>query len=556
MKIIRKIYRGIFIAFFLLFTALLFFYRLDVKPGQDNDNADGTFGEITDYTVKTSNSLLSPVNLCETYMIPLGEIGDNPTALFFYTIHQETEVYVEDVCIYSQSLNNNRLFGKSPGNVWNSLMLSDEYSGKMLEIKVYPSYQSSVGVAPRFYMGDRYSIVNSITRKDALALLLGIIAVITGLTFVVYVKYNEDNSEVNRKLSMLGAFSMAMGVWKISDTSTCKLFFQEEPAISMVPFIALMLSVVPAVLFIKELFRNKDHIIWYILCWVALAQSLIVIAIQFTDTLDLRQSFISTVFIMALCAVAFIGMMVYEFVRFGWNGRQSFGIIGIVGCVAGIFFDLVYYYLSHGTRTTVFGMTVFLVYVLIQGGMEIKMARELTILGRKSQNFEKMAYHDQMTGLFNRTAFAEDTDRLTFDPSRAILMVFDLNNLKKCNDVLGHERGDSYIRESAELIQSVFGELGKCYRTGGDEFCCLVLEQGLDICKQKIEVMHQKVNAYNRKSKDIRMGIACGYALYDKRIDYDINDTAKRADKMMYSDKEELKKKEEIRNKRLAKKDE
>jgi len=53
--------------------------------------------------------------------------------------------------------------------------------------------------------------------------------------------------------------------------------------------------------------------------------------------------------------------------------------------------------------------------------------------------------------------------------------------------------------------------------------------------------MESKIAAYNEGSPDIKISIACGYARYDNRMDYDLNATAKRADKLMYQHKEEMK---------------
>ena len=55
-----------------------------------------------------------------------------------------------------------------------------------------------------------------------------------------------------------------------------------------------------------------------------------------------------------------------------------------------------------------------------------------------------------------------------------MVVTFDLNNLKMCNDNYGHSSGDAYIIHSAHIIETTFDRFGKCYRIGGDEFCCLI----------------------------------------------------------------------------------
>jgi len=154
---------------------------------------------------------------------------------------------------------------------------------------------------------------------------------------------------------------------------------------------------------------------------------------------------------------------------------------------------------------------------------------------------ENRAYHDKLTGLYNRAAFIVDTDPYAVKPENYSVVVLDLNNLKYCNDHLGHEMGDKYIRDSAEIIKNTFGVIGDCYRMGGDEFYCLIPEGGTAACAERKKMMEATIEEYNQTSEDIQIGIACGFARYDSRIDYDLNATAKRADQLMYQNKEKMK---------------
>lgn len=91
------------------------------------------------------------------------------------------------------------------------------------------------------------------------------------------------------------------------------------------------------------------------------------------------------------------------------------------------------------------------------------------------------------------------------------------------------------------IVRLSSADSGRCYRMGGDEFCILLRNHSLEDCKQRIKRMKEKAEKYNRENSDVLIKIACGYELYDKRLDYDINDTSRRADRMMYHEKFSMK---------------
>src|SRR5262249_7901829 len=54
------------------------------------------------------------------------------------------------------------------------------------------------------------------------------------------------------------------------------------------------------------------------------------------------------------------------------------------------------------------------------------------------------------------------------------VIIADLNGLKKANDQLGHQAGDSLIRRAAEVYKASFEEEILIARIGGDEFVIIL----------------------------------------------------------------------------------
>lgn len=61
----------------------------------------------------------------------------------------------------------------------------------------------------------------------------------------------------------------------------------------------------------------------------------------------------------------------------------------------------------------------------------------------------------------------------------------DVNFLKRMNDTHGHEKGNEYLKNAANLIGSVCGS-ERVYRTGGDEFVVVLDKEAQQGMKELI----------------------------------------------------------------------
>jgi len=91
-----------------------------------------------------------------------------------------------------------------------------------------------------------------------------------------------------------------------------------------------------------------------------------------------------------------------------------------------------------------------------------------------------MAMHDALTGLPNRLMFNERLARAIaqarrYSRSLAVLFV-DLDRFKVINDTLGHEAGDSLLKEAAQRLTDNLRAEDSVARLGGDEFVVLLSE--------------------------------------------------------------------------------
>jgi diguanylate cyclase (GGDEF)-like protein/PAS domain S-box-containing protein len=109
-------------------------------------------------------------------------------------------------------------------------------------------------------------------------------------------------------------------------------------------------------------------------------------------------------------------------------------------------------------------------------------SRDVTDRKVIQQRIQHLAYHDNLTGLPNRSLLQ---DRLAHSIARAersnkkvAVLFIDLDNFKNINDTLGHDVGDELLRHVSRRLSEAVRLEDTIARQGGDEF--IVLLDSLD----------------------------------------------------------------------------
>ena len=155
----------------------------------------------------------------------------------------------------------------------------------------------------------------------------------------------------------------------------------------------------------------------------------------------------------------------------------------------------------------------------------------------------ELAHKDALTGLQNKTAYAEHTAKFEADIAEGraefCIVMIDVNFLKRVNDTYGHEYGNIYLINAGELAASVFGA-EKIYRIGGDEFVAVLDGEDLAKSAENISVLRGMIDKLQR-DKNLqpweKISAAVGVAYFDELLDKTVEDVFKRADKDMYQNK-------------------
>ena len=147
---------------------------------------------------------------------------------------------------------------------------------------------------------------------------------------------------------------------------------------------------------------------------------------------------------------------------------------------------------------------------------------------------------DTNTKVYNKNKYEEMITKYYPGVDRLAIIFFDLNNLKKVNDELGHAMGDYIIQTLAAVVNKQSGDFRRVYRIGGDEFV-MVIESPSQGEAELIIANVKEALAIHNQTGPVAISTAAGFA-YGKGID--ILEVVKAADERMYENKKFIKNQE------------
>lgn len=158
----------------------------------------------------------------------------------------------------------------------------------------------------------------------------------------------------------------------------------------------------------------------------------------------------------------------------------------------------------------------------------------------KTKKLEEMAYHDELTKLYNRQKFKEVKETIKASDLCSFISI-DINDLKKTNDTYGHEAGDQYINNMARVLRTLAPK--ESYRMGGDEF--LVLLRGADMnAADKLALRIKAMLKDLKDDPDNGFVPVAAIGVTEKKPGEEFQAAYRRADDLMYENKKAYKEKQ------------
>ncbi len=154
-----------------------------------------------------------------------------------------------------------------------------------------------------------------------------------------------------------------------------------------------------------------------------------------------------------------------------------------------------------------------------ENGLLYAVARDISEQKKIQEHLVQLATYDSLTGLANRALFLDEAARVASRCNRTrtgmTVLYVDLDGFKPINDELGHDAGDTVLREAAQRIASCIRHGDLAARLGGDEFAA-ILQASADyagpVAQRIIEAIAQPIAVHGRTCQ---LSASIGLAIAD-----------------------------------------
>jgi two-component system cell cycle response regulator len=152
------------------------------------------------------------------------------------------------------------------------------------------------------------------------------------------------------------------------------------------------------------------------------------------------------------------------------------------------------------------------------------------------EEVKRLSITDDLTGLYNHRHFFKTLEaelvRLKRQRTSLSLLMFDLDNFKRYNDLYGHLEGDKVLRKIGEIVKnSIRSNVDSGYRYGGDEFTTLLIGASVEQALTIAERIRSSIEQAGFRNITVSIGLA------EYKDHLDLEGFVKSADDAMYVSK-------------------
>lgn len=448
-------------------------------------------------------------------------------------------VYIDGEKIHD---NNNKDSVYSYGN--ELVELPEEYAGKELELHIFPKEEGVNTVLPELYIFNEMDYSQIFTKKEFLRVAAALVILTCGIAFalsIVFLKLDDFNETLIKWMSL---FCITGSVWTFVSSGALVFANVSFKVMYVIEYMALYVALYSLFSYwVCEIELNSKQkritdimkIIFIVYYVVAISLHMLGITTVYS-ILVLIQSY------GIICAVYMCIIGIRVSLRKGISNRKM--IVSFIIIIL-LFLICLHEIIRANMQGFSFKNSMLPYFVLCFAFVSIVRFINRAIKGYvdeyKVESLKKLAYTDVMLGINNRNSCEKYFKSIMKDAeNKYYMLMFDINGLKKINDTMGHQAGDSLIKGFSKLLVKAFDNNNNFIgRMGGDEF--IVIMQGDDdYISNGLIRLDEYVKKENLQGNNgFSMSYSYGKASCDRSKDENVWKKYSEADEKMYDMKRE-----------------
>ncbi len=453
------------------------------------------------------------------YTMP--QLPDDRMSLYGYVRNASVTIYKDDHIIYQspEIEKEDGWYFSDTGDYIISVPLKQADGGKELQVLVTAGKDEIENI--QFYYGTGEGFMRMVLKDEMTRMTMLIITIILGVISIMLSKTLDPEIEAVSGNLYFGKFCILLSLVKVNDFRMTTIMYDNAMGFLYLSVLQGILCVTPFIGFMQcNTNMKKKHAA--MLTKVLNLLFVGILCLHMAGVLSLNACmYVSYMIFAGLCLMFTVCLCIhYKQLNLGQKLKSLLTILGV------LLFSYLDLYALLALDIMLFLITFWM------GNHKLKQVEE-------GELYKQLAYIDEMTGLYNRSAYEEYLMENPGTDAVSYVLMMDLNNLKQCNDILGHRVGDEYIMKAATSIRIVIEPHGRCYRIGGDEFVSLLPDITEDSFVSMLEELQGEWERIRQQEHRFVFQVAVGYAKVSEKTT--LQEMIEQADKMMYENKKKLK---------------
>ncbi len=283
------------------------------------------------------------------------------TMLCFKSARQEMEIYIDGELRQTYS-SKGELFERASAVAYVFVELTSEDEGKTVTVRMRTDSRYT-GSFYAVYIGDPLGLCLYMFDLYGPELLVALLMLLFGLVSIVGGYFLNHVWHKKVDLPYLGWGVSLASIWIITNSQSRQFIFPNVSIINDIPFLMLMLSTLPFLLYMNGIQELRYKKIYFPLCVLNVVNFVVCCILHYTNTVDFGDTIKVIAFLWVVSIITMAGTVIMD-VRRKCISRYKWVAVGLLGAFMIVCATLAMYFISPASFSGIF-LALGLVFILL-----------------------------------------------------------------------------------------------------------------------------------------------------------------------------------------------